>query len=234
MIDSMSRWFVGSSISSTSGRPSSTRAIATRIFQPPESAPTSPSIRSSSKPRPCRTSRAWRFERVAAEVLVLLLHLAEAREDPVHVVGPGRGRPSRAAAPRARGAGRRRGRCRQSPRRAPTAPTSLRRPAGSSRSSVLFGTDTSPSSGDSSPTIMRKSVVLPAPFGPTSPTFSPGLSWNEASTNRTWRPYCLLMRDSAIIEPARVPRPAPQRGMRNAEFGTELERGIRSAEAVRN
>ena len=59
MIDSMSRWLVGSSISSTSGRPSSTRAIATRIFQPPESAPTSPSIRSSSKPRPCSTSRAW-------------------------------------------------------------------------------------------------------------------------------------------------------------------------------
>ena len=30
----------------------------------------------------------------------------------------------------------------------------------------FFGTDTSPSSGASSPTIIRKSVVLPAPFGP--------------------------------------------------------------------
>ena len=59
MIDSMSRWLVGSSISSTSGLPSSTRAMATRIFHPPESAPTSPSIRSSSKPSPCSTSRAW-------------------------------------------------------------------------------------------------------------------------------------------------------------------------------
>jgi uncharacterized protein (DUF1501 family) len=39
-----------------------------------------------------------------------------------------------------------------------------------------FGTDTSPSSGASSPTIIRKSVVLPAPFGPTRPTFSPALS----------------------------------------------------------
>ena len=86
-IDSMSRWLVGSSISRTSGRPSSTRAIATRIFQPPDSAPTSPSIRSSSKPRPCSTSRACALERVAAEVLVLLLHLAEAREDLVHLVG---------------------------------------------------------------------------------------------------------------------------------------------------
>src|ERR1022692_3923027 len=44
MIDSMSRWLVGSSISSTSGRPSSTRASATRIFQPPDNAPASPSI----------------------------------------------------------------------------------------------------------------------------------------------------------------------------------------------
>ncbi len=30
-----------------------------------------------------------------------------------------------------------------------------------------------PLSGDSSPRIMRKSVVLPAPFGPTSPTRNP-------------------------------------------------------------
>jgi len=39
-----------------------------------------------------------------------------------------------------------------------------------------FGTDTSPSSGVSSPTIIRKMVVFPAPFGPTSPTFSPAFS----------------------------------------------------------
>ena len=38
------------------------------------------------------------------------------------------------------------------------------------------GTVTSPSSGTSSPTIIRKSVVLPAPFGPTRPTFSPGFN----------------------------------------------------------
>ena len=63
----------------------------------------------------------------------------------------------------------------------------------------FFGTETSPSSGFSSPVIMRKSVVLPAPFGPTSPTFSVGLSWNEASTKRIWRPYCLLTPEKAII-----------------------------------
>src|SRR6187455_2433463 len=65
-----------------------------------------------------------------------------------------------------------------------------------------FGTDTSPSSGASSPTIMRKSVVLPDPLGPTRPTFSPGLSWKEASTKRICRPYCLLMRVSEIMRAA--------------------------------
>ena len=30
---------------------------------------------------------------------------------------------------------------------------------------------------------------MPEPFGPTSPTFSPGLSWNEASTKSSCLPY---------------------------------------------
>ena len=44
MMDSMSRWLVGWSISNTSGIPSRTRASATRIFHPPERAPTSLSM----------------------------------------------------------------------------------------------------------------------------------------------------------------------------------------------
>ncbi len=67
----------------------------------------------------------------------------------------------------------------------------------------FLGTETSPSSGDSSPTIIRNSVVLPAPLGPTRPTFSPGLSWKEASTKSTWRPYCLLMRANEIMANSR-------------------------------
>src|SRR5579864_2910112 len=55
----------------------------------------------------------------------------------------------------------------------------------------FFGTETSPSSGVSSPTTMRKSVVLPAPLGPTRPTFSPGFNWKEASTKINCLPYCL-------------------------------------------
>jgi hypothetical protein len=41
-----------------------------------------------------------------------------------------------------------------------------------------------PSSGRSSPAIIRKSVVLPAPFGPTSPTFSPFWMPIDASMNK--------------------------------------------------
>src|SRR6185503_11004365 len=69
----------------------------------------------------------------------------------------------------------------------------------------FFGTETAPSSGASSPTIMRKRVVLPDPLGPTRPTFSPGLSWKEASTNRTCRPYCLLILVKETIEDCRLP-----------------------------
>ena len=162
-----------------------------------------------------------RFEAVAAEVLVLLLHLAEAREDAVHVVRLDRDRPSRAAAPRARDADRPAGRCRQSPRPAPSGPTSPRRPAGSSRWSASSAPTRRLRPAISSPTIIRNSVVLPAPFGPTSPTFSPGLSWKDASTNSTCRPYCLLTRENEITRAAprgrrAPPRRRPARGDRRA------------------
>src|SRR3954465_1948255 len=79
----------------------------------------------------------------------------------------------------------------------------------------FFGTDTSPSSGTSSPMIIRNSVVLPEPLGPTRPIFSPGLSWKEASTNRICLPYCLLTLENEIIgvdhslaRAGAMPRPA--------------------------
>src|SRR6202158_3755021 len=64
----------------------------------------------------------------------------------------------------------------------------------------LLGTETSPSSGTSSSTIMRKSVVFPEPLGPTRPTFSPGFNWKEASTKTNCLPYCLLILEKEIID----------------------------------
>src|SRR5881227_228080 len=65
---------------------------------------------------------------------------------------------------------------------------------------IFLGTVMVPSSALSSPLIIRKRVVFPAPFGPTSPAFSPGLSWKEASTKMTWRPYCLLTEAKEIMD----------------------------------
>src|ERR1043166_8309700 len=56
---------------------------------------------------------------------------------------------------------------------------------------------------------MRKTVVLPAPLGPTRPIFSPAFNWKLASTNSTWRPYCLLTFVRWIIGPATLPFPDP-------------------------
>src|SRR5437588_418027 len=72
---------------------------------------------------------------------------------------------------------------------------------------IFFGTETSPSSADSSPTIMRKSVVLPEPFGPTRPARSPGLSWKDASTKTSCRPYCLETLLRLIMDAQRTPAP---------------------------
>ena len=77
-----------------------------------------------------------RFKRVSAEMVVLLLHFAEAREDAVHVAGLVRIRhvalkPVQLVVEIAE-----RGRCRRSPRRARSGRTSPRRPDGSSRPSA--------------------------------------------------------------------------------------------------
>jgi hypothetical protein len=61
--------------------------MPTRIFQPPDSAPTSPSICVVVEAEAVQHLLGARLDLVAAEVLVLALHLAVALEDAVHVVG---------------------------------------------------------------------------------------------------------------------------------------------------
>ena len=172
-------------------------ASATRIFQPPDSVPTSPATCSAAKPRPAGSpARAPR---------------ARSRRAPGSAPAPRRSarRPRR---------GRRRARpclCSSAASSSPSsrdlagageglgedrcARAGRRRPGGSSRRVSLRGRSTAPSSGCSSPVIRRNIVVLPAPLGPTSPTFSPGLIWNDASTNRICPPYCLVTEVNEIV-----------------------------------
>src|SRR5438045_9612485 len=65
----------------------------------------------------------------------------------------------------------------------------------------FLGSETEPSSGSSSPTTIRKSVVLPEPLGPTRPTFSPGFNWKEASMKINCLLYCLLIFEREIRTP---------------------------------
>ena len=56
-------------------------------------------------------------------------------------------------------------------------------------------TEISPLSAKSWPRMIEKSVVLPAPFGPTSPMRSCRFTCNVASANNTRSPYALRMPD---------------------------------------
>src|SRR6266542_6212197 len=48
-----------------------------------------------------------------------------------------------------------------------------------------------PDVGESTPRIMLIVVVLPAPFGPRSPTTSPGATWNKIPSTAETAPYDL-------------------------------------------
>ena len=68
-------------------------------------------------------------------------------------------------------------------------PAIFRRPGGNT-DGQLPGNDTSPSSADSSPTIIRNSVVLPAPVGPTRPTFVAGIELEGGVDEEDLPPVC--------------------------------------------
>ena len=181
-----------------SGRMSRMRASATRIFQPPERAPTSPSIIAGEKPSPARISRARASRRVAPQLVEARLHVAEAVHQLVQLVRPrrvGQGVlqlvPARRPPPPP---DRRRPWSRPPPTGPAISPTSWPKwPMVTPRSM-----ETWPSSGSSSRVMRRKSVDLPAPLGPTSPTFSPRVIVAEASRKRIWCPCCLAMASRRI------------------------------------
>ena len=139
------------------------------------------------------------FDRVAAEVFVLLLHLAEAREDAVHVAGlrrVGHGVLQRlelvvqVAQPSA--AGNHLVDDRPARHLLDVLPEVADGQLLRHRDVAFVGVAPRRRSSGTA-------WSCRTPFGPTRPTFSPGLSWNEVSTNRTCRPYCLLMRVNEIM-----------------------------------
>ena len=87
MIDSRSRWLVGSSSSIASGRISRMRASATRIFQPPDSVADVAVHHLLREAEAGQDLARPRLQRVAAQLVEARLHLAEALEQLVHLVG---------------------------------------------------------------------------------------------------------------------------------------------------
>src|ERR1700756_4248339 len=65
---------------------------------------------------------------------------------------------------------------------------SLHRAAASSLVTVRPEKETLPAPGDRSPEMRPNRLVLPAPFGPTIPTVSPGPTANDRSSAMTTRP----------------------------------------------
>jgi hypothetical protein len=70
-----------------SGRISRMRARATRIFQPPDSLATSPSMHLLREAEAGQDLARPRLQRVAAQIVEARLHVAEALEQRVHLVG---------------------------------------------------------------------------------------------------------------------------------------------------
>ena len=97
----------------------------------------------------------------------------------------------------------------------------------------FFGTETSPSSAVSSPTIIRKSVVLPAPFGPTSPTFS--RIELEGGVDEQDLPAVLLAhareRDHTSSSPRPTSTASPPTRTRSIAPGSSVNRDVDAARA---
>src|SRR5207249_7438025 len=73
-----------------------------------------------------------------------------------------------------------------------------------------------PPSGRSSPVMRRKSVVLPAPFGPMIPTMAPRGRENVSPSKRSLSPYALRSFVASTTT-------SPSRGPRSEEHTSELQ-----------
>src|SRR2546425_9240210 len=77
---------------------------------------------------------------------------------------------------------------------------SSRLAATGSRSTSCPPTRIAPPVGRTMPTMLRKVVVFPAPFGPTSPSTSPGATLNDRSRTAATAPYDLVRSEEHTSE----------------------------------
>ena len=148
---------VGSSSSSRSGSEKSTAASATRMRQPPEYSESGRRCAGSSKPSPLRI-RAARAGAVCASMSTRRVWISAMRSGSI-AISASAFSASRSASAES------------------TKSMRLSGPPGASCSTLPMraplGAMTAPLSGARSPRMRRKSVVLPAPLRPTSPTRAP-------------------------------------------------------------
>ena len=134
-----------------------------------------------------------RFQIVAAQMLVFLLHLAEPLQDAIHFVGPRGIVPWRGAVLPVRDADRPPRRSRRSLRRAPNGPSSPPHPAGNSRWSASWGPKPR----------LRRALPRPRPCetawscrprsGPPAPPSRRGSTETKHRRRSSCLPYCLLI-----------------------------------------
>ena len=166
--DSASRWFVGSSRRSRSGAERSSRQSATRRRSPPESVVTS---RSPSGRRSASIARSSVWSRLHASARSICSCTAACSASSASKSASGSAKAAEIALKRSRTS-------RSS--RTPSSTFARTSFAGSSSGScgrkptVAFGSSSAtPEDGSSSPAMIRSSVDLPAPFGPSTPIFAP-------------------------------------------------------------
>ena len=188
--DGMSRWFVGSSSRSTSGRWNRRPASTPRIFQPPENSPMSRCLVAGREAEAREDRERLVLAEEPLEVIDAIVQLGEVGREVEQLLprrlagsgdrlelGLGGGEPAR----RARcGPARSTGSCRSaSARPRSTSPAAaIRRERRSARVTL-------PSSTSCSPAMILSSVVLPEPFGPIRPIRSPWPSRSDAASKIT-------------------------------------------------
>jgi hypothetical protein len=167
-----SRWFVGSSRSSTSGRWNRRPASTPRIFQPPDSSPRSRRSSPGENPSPARIASAscspknrskWSIRSWSSPT-------SPARSSSPSSEAPSRvARSSSASADASRASSSARPGTLDRIMSISDRPPAIEMSCGSHPIRTPFARVTLPSSTSCSPAMILRSVVLPEPFGPISP-----------------------------------------------------------------